>query len=115
MDGTGAVPDDGGQVLGCGVALVLRKAIVGVEPVELPHHPVAGHFGQDAGGGDRVTPAVALGQGGVRTAQPFDSQAIDERVLRPGSSRSKARLIARQAAWRMLMRSISSTSASATA
>src|SRR5438552_6600264 len=69
-------------MLRSGVAFVLGKAIPRIYLIKLSHEPVAGDLRQDTGGGNGIAFAIALDQGGVGVWKPFDSQAIDEGVLR---------------------------------
>ena len=48
----GPVGAQGGEMVMCGVAFVLRQPILRINPVPFEHPPVAFHFGNDGRGGD---------------------------------------------------------------
>ncbi len=63
MEGRRAVFAEGGEVLGGGVALVLRQAVLRIDGVPFFHARVAMRFGEDGGGGDGDAAGVTMDQG----------------------------------------------------
>jgi len=80
----GAVLAQALQVLGGGVAFVAREAVLRVLRIQVRKEPVPGDFGDDGGGGDGSTEAVALDQRCVGHRQTLDRQSIDQGVVRQG-------------------------------
>src|SRR5437588_11708192 len=66
-----------------GISLMRGKTVAGIKLVQFHHDAVASYFGEDAGGGNRVTLAIPVHKGGLRIGQPLDSQPINKNVLRP--------------------------------
>lgn len=71
-----------GEVLRRSIAFVLRKSIVGIEPVAFKHQAVAGDLGDHAGGRDAVAESVPAHERGLRDRKRMNRQAIDEHMLR---------------------------------
>jgi hypothetical protein len=76
-----AVPSEGFEVVGSGVTLVAREAILRVDSVPLFHARVAMSFGEDRGGGDRYAACVALDE---RLLLDLNIQlhGVDEQIIR---------------------------------
>ena len=79
-----AVLLDCGEVFRRSVAFVIREAVARKLLVKFPHDAVPRHFGDDARRRDGIAEAIAIDNGGLRTAKRFHGQTIDERVLRRG-------------------------------
>src|ERR1700749_3042545 len=77
-------------VLGARVADVLLEAPAGVALGGLVHVAVAGHLGEDRGGGDRRAGPVAADDAAVRDLAARQAEAVDE------ADRLRPRLEARQ-------------------
>jgi hypothetical protein len=75
------VPSEGFEVVGSGVTLVAREAILRVDSVPLFHARVAMSFGEDRGGGDRYAACVALDE---RLLLDLNIQlhGVDEQIIR---------------------------------
>ena len=69
------------QVLGHAVALVVGEAVLRIAPVELDHHPVALHLGDDRGAGDRVAEAVAAHQRDAGEAEAGEPHGVHHRAV----------------------------------
>ena len=79
------------------------------------HHPVARDLGDDRGRGDGNRARIAVDQRVAGAGQGGRIIAVDQRERRPRTDSARtARAIARCVAWRILIRSISSTLASPT-
>jgi len=63
MMGRGAVRAQGGKMLRCGIAFVLRQPVLRINSVPFEHLPVAFHFGNDGGSRDRNRKRVAVNEG----------------------------------------------------
>lgn len=61
---------------------MLRKAELRKLLVEIPHDPVAGHLGNDTGGGNRERKPVSLDDPIMRKGEIFDRQAVDQAMIR---------------------------------
>ena len=59
----GSEPVNLATVLGCAVALVARKTIVRINPVQTDHDLVAAHLGDDGRGADRSMSLIATDDG----------------------------------------------------
>jgi hypothetical protein len=75
------VLSEGFEVVGSGVTLVAREAILRVDSVPLFHARVAMSFGEDRGGGDRYAACVALDE---RLLLDLNIQlhGVDEQIIR---------------------------------
>jgi len=80
VDRAWAVLLEGGLVGGGAVAFVLGEIVFGPLFVMLAHEAVAGDLGEDAGGGDGETFAVALDDGGLRRGERGHGAAVHQRV-----------------------------------
>src|SRR5689334_20950000 len=83
MDGAGTVRAESGQVLGRGVALVGGKTVLWVLVMQLVHHTVARHLGDNGGRRNGDGAAVSLHDGGLLDREGVDRQPVDERHVRP--------------------------------
>lgn len=63
------------------VALVLAKTILRELRAKFPHQTIACHFGDDAGGSNGQTDAIAIDDRGLRQWKWGDGKAVDEHVL----------------------------------
>ncbi len=61
---------------------MLRKAELGELAVDFPHQPIAGDFGDDAGGRDRERKAVAFDDGIIRQRKIPQRQPVDQAMVR---------------------------------
>lgn len=68
-------------VLGRGITLVDREAILRPAAVGLEHPPIPGDFGEDAGSGDRIRQRIPPHQGGLWEGDSRDREAVDQDVL----------------------------------
>ena len=110
-----AVPRDGGQVFGGGVALVTVVAVARIASVQREHLAIARHLGDDRCGGDRRAPAVAVQHATLRDHQsPGMRKASTSTMSGSGAMAITARRIASSEARWMLIVSISAGSAQAT-
>lgn len=66
----------------CAVALVPGKAVGGEFFTQCRHEGVAGYLGDDAGGGNRKTAAVAPDDGRGGAGEAIDRQPVHQRMLR---------------------------------
>src|SRR5216684_5800961 len=69
------------QVVGRGVALVPREAVLRIDRIPLFHACVPVRFRQDRSGGDRNAPAVAFDQRSL-LAQDIELEGVDPQVVR---------------------------------
>ena len=82
MDRTGSKFMKSGQVEFGAVTLVLVEAIFWKLGAEVTHHPVACDLGDDAGGGDGQTVAIAVDDGRLRKWKRKNGKTVDQNVLR---------------------------------
>ena len=103
----GPIPRRRDLVPGAGIALVelevVAREVLGLDS----HDPIAGHLGQDRGGGDGQAGGVALDDaGGVATAHEVP-RAVDEHVVRlevqPGDGSAGGQLLGRGHAQRVAL------------
>ena len=80
VDGTRAVFRDGRQMFRRAIALVPVETVGGKLQMIFQHQPVARDLGENAGGGDGITPRVALDDGRLLHAQRLHRAAVHERV-----------------------------------
>src|SRR6516164_3458270 len=73
------------------VALVLGEAVAGVLFIISVHDSVAGHLGENRGGGDAETLAISTDDMGLRDGEAGNPAAINQHVLRrPLEGRKRA-------------------------
>ena len=89
------------------VAFVLAEAIFGKARAEVAHNRVARDLGNDTGGGNAETEAIAIDNGRLRKRKRKNRKAIDEHMVGPEASASMAARIALWVARRILIASIS--------
>lgn len=82
VDGAGAVVAEGFEVLGSGVALVIRETVLGEKVVVFGHEAIAGDLGEDAGGRDGEAFGVAIDDRGLGATDGEDVGPVDEGVVR---------------------------------
>lgn len=63
------------------VALVLAETILGELRAKFTHQAIACHFGDDTGGGNGQTDAIAIDDRGLRQRKWRDWKSVDEHVL----------------------------------
>jgi hypothetical protein len=70
-------------VLAGAIPLVAGKAVAGIVLLQRDHELVAGHLGDDAGGGDAQTVGVGLGQRPLGQVQVRQSHIVHQQRVRP--------------------------------
>ena len=107
MDRARAPFFDRPEMLRRGVAFVLLKAILRPSAIELFHHPVARHLGQNRGGGDRNRSASPLPQSPEKESGIWNLIAVDQEIIGFGPlSAFTAFLMARKVACKIFSESI---------
>ena len=81
MERRGAVLSQGFQVVGSGVALVAREAVLRVDNVPLLHASVAMGFGEDGCGGDGNATRVAFDER-LLLDENIELHGVDEQIIR---------------------------------
>jgi len=82
MVGTRAMFPKHGKMVCRGIAAMAGKAVLGKLTINLVHHPIAGHFGKDAGSGDAEAQPIPPHQGSLLHRQSLDGKSIDQRMGR---------------------------------
>jgi hypothetical protein len=65
-------------MIGCGIAAMDGKTILGKLLVEFLHDPVAGHLGQNTGGGNAETKAISPDESSLIHGKALRRESIDE-------------------------------------
>jgi hypothetical protein len=65
------------------VAFVLAEAIFGKTHAEVAHNRIARHLGNNTGGGNAETEAIAIDNCGLRKWERGNRKTIDEHVIGP--------------------------------
>jgi hypothetical protein len=107
VDGAGTEALEGLEMFRGAIALVRGETVGRIEFVELEHQTVAGDFGDDACGGDRVTEGVALDHCCLGAVEPRRAGRPSRRMCCGGGIQGvEARRMASWVARRMLMASM---------
>jgi len=64
------------------VTFVLTETILRELGAKVTHHPVAGDFGDDTGGGDAQANAIAVNDGRLRKGKRDNRQPVDQNMVR---------------------------------
>ncbi len=82
VDGRWSQPAQGGRVLLCAIAFMLRQSVTGINLVLLYHQPVPGHFSHDGCTGDRETQAITMDYSFLWQRYFGEMHIVDEEVVR---------------------------------